>query len=319
MITDIAILIGRKGSKGFPNKNTKIVKNKAMCEYPLIAAKKVKSIKKIFVATDCEKIKKFTKKYDVEFIDRPKRLNSDTALGEDVYKYCYDEAKKILDKENIKIRYIVLLMANAPMINAKLINDGIKKLNKNKKADSAVTVSKYNMWSPIRARKVNTNGYLDPFIPFKNMKLKTINCDRDSQGDVYYADMLIGKRLFVIPKLLHVYGKIGPSVFAQNWHETPYVPHSDKRFINTNLGLIARVGSQMSILRGIKFFVESEFRGYGPVLRTDWNSDVQLINKFPFTEKEVDEHYRSYKGNNGVESLRNLVKESLRFGLKFNF
>ena len=141
----------------------------------------------------------------------------------------------------------------------------------------------------------------------------------DNRLDVYYADMLIGKRLFVIPKLLHVYGKIGPSVFAQNWHETPYVPHSDKRFINTNLGLIARVGSQMSILRGIKFFVESEFRGYGPVLRTDWNSDVQLINKFPFTEKEIDEHYRSYKGNNGVESLRNLVKESLRFGLKFNF
>tara|TARA_A100001035_G_scaffold263152_1_gene243459 strand:+ start:43 stop:780 length:738 start_codon:yes stop_codon:yes gene_type:complete len=211
MITDIAILIGRKGSKGFPNKNTKIVKNKAMCEYPLIAAKKVKSIKKIFVATDCEKIKKFTKKYDVEFIDRPKRLNSDTALGEDVYKYCYDEAKKILDKENIKIRYIVLLMANAPMINAKLINDGIKKLNKNKKADSAVTVSKYNMWSPIRARKVNTNGYLDPFIPFKNMKLKTINCDRDSQGDVYYADMSVS---VVKPKCIE---NIDTGLLPQKW------------------------------------------------------------------------------------------------------
>tara|TARA_B000000532_G_C18858467_1_gene402933 strand:- start:253 stop:1152 length:900 start_codon:yes stop_codon:yes gene_type:complete len=141
----------------------------------------------------------------------------------------------------------------------------------------------------------------------------------DNRLDVYYFDMLIGKRLFVIPKFLHVYGKIGPSVFAQNWHETPYIPYSDKRFINTNLGVVARVGTQISVLKGIKFFVDSEFRGYGPVLRSDWNSDVNLINKFPFTEKEIDEHYRSYKGNNGVESLQNLVKESLRFGIKFKF
>ena len=141
----------------------------------------------------------------------------------------------------------------------------------------------------------------------------------DNRLDVYYGDLLIGKRLFVIPKFLHVYGKIGPSIFAQSWHETPYIPHSDKKFINTNLGIVTRVGSQISVLRGIKFFIESEFRGYGPVLRSDWSSDVQLINKFPFTEKEIDEHYRSYKGNNGVESLQNLVKESLRFGLKFNF
>ena len=141
----------------------------------------------------------------------------------------------------------------------------------------------------------------------------------DNRLDVYYVDALIGKRLFVIPKLLHVYGKVGPSVFAQNWHERVFIPDSDKRFINTNLGIVARVGTQVSILKGIKFFVESEFRGYGPVLRTDWNSDVELINKFPFTEKEIDEHYRSYKGNNGVESLRSLVKESLRFGIKFKF
>ena len=141
----------------------------------------------------------------------------------------------------------------------------------------------------------------------------------DNRLDIYYTDILIGKRLFVIPKFLHIYGKLGPSVFAQNWHESPYIPNSDRSFINTNLGMVARVGTQVSALKGIKFFVETEFRGYGPVLSTDWNSDINLINKFPFTEKEIDDHYKSYRGNNGVESLQNLVKESLRFGIKFKF
>ena len=39
----IAILIGRKGSRGFPGKNTYKVLGRPLCEYPLMAAKKSKS------------------------------------------------------------------------------------------------------------------------------------------------------------------------------------------------------------------------------------------------------------------------------------
>ena len=54
----LAIMIGRKGSKGFPNKNIKKIFEKSVCEYPIIAAKKSKKINKIFVSTDCDNIKK---------------------------------------------------------------------------------------------------------------------------------------------------------------------------------------------------------------------------------------------------------------------
>ena len=38
--------------------------NQSVCEYPIIAAKKIlKKINKIFVSTDCDNIKKITKKY----------------------------------------------------------------------------------------------------------------------------------------------------------------------------------------------------------------------------------------------------------------
>ena len=53
-----------------------------------------------------------------------------------------------------------------------------------------VTVSSYNMWSPLRARKINDQGLLDPFVPFETFgDPSKLNCDRDSQGDVWFADM----------------------------------------------------------------------------------------------------------------------------------
>ena len=60
-------------------------------------------------------------------------------------------------------------MANSPTLNSKILDQAIKKLERNKKADSIVSVSKYNMWSPIRARKINDSGFLDPFIKFEKM------------------------------------------------------------------------------------------------------------------------------------------------------
>ena len=59
----IALMIGRAGSRGFPGKNTYKILGKPMCEYPLIAAKKSKFIKKIYTATDCKKIANISKKY----------------------------------------------------------------------------------------------------------------------------------------------------------------------------------------------------------------------------------------------------------------
>ena len=184
----VALMIGRAGSKGFPGKNTKKILKFKMCEYPLIAAKKSKYIKEIFVSTDCDRIKKISQKYKAKYIKRPKYLAEDEALGEDVFKHGYDEIKK--KYKNIKL--LVLLFANAPTINAKLIDKGIEILLKNKNYDSAVSVSIYNMWSPLRARKLDKKGLLKPFVPFKIFgDPKNLNCDRDSQGNVYFADMSV--------------------------------------------------------------------------------------------------------------------------------
>ena len=204
----VALMIGRKGSKGFPKKNTLKIFGKHLCEYPLIAAKKSKKISKIFISTDCPKIKKITKKYDPIFLKRPKSLATNAALGEEVFRDSYYRIKRIL--KNKKISMIVLLMANAGTINAKLINTGINILQKRKDFDSAVTTSVYNMWSPIRARSLK-KGQLVPFVPFKFMGGTKINCDRDAQGEVHYADMSAS---VVRPKCLE---NLDKGLLPQKW------------------------------------------------------------------------------------------------------
>ena len=185
-----ALMLGRAGSVTLPGKNILPVLGKKLCEYPLIAASKSKYIERIFVSTDCPIISQISKNYNASIIKRPVKLATHSALGEDAFRHGYFEIKKKLEAENKKIELMVLLFANAPTITNKLINEGVEILKKNSSLDSAVTTSIYNMWSPLRARKIDEDGTLKPFVPFETFgDPKTLNCDRDSQGNVYYADM----------------------------------------------------------------------------------------------------------------------------------
>ena len=58
-----AILIGRKGSTGFPGKNKYKYFGRPSFEYPLIAAHNSKYIEKIYVNSDIPEIQKFKKKF----------------------------------------------------------------------------------------------------------------------------------------------------------------------------------------------------------------------------------------------------------------
>ena len=103
-------MIGRAGSKGYPGKNIININGRKLCEYPLIAAKKSKLIYKTFVSTDCPIIKKISKKYKCELIDRPKQLSNSKSLGDHVFEHAYFEAKKRI---NQKIKYVILLFAKS--------------------------------------------------------------------------------------------------------------------------------------------------------------------------------------------------------------
>ena len=128
------------------------------------------------------------KKHKIEIIERPEYLCTHEALGEDAFKHGYEIIKESNKNENIE--YMVLLFCNAVTFLAEHIDKGINILKMDESFDSAVTVSKYNWYSPVRARKIDKDGSLKPFIPFENYPEDIdINCDRNTQGDVFFADM----------------------------------------------------------------------------------------------------------------------------------
>lgn len=207
---NIALIMGRKGSKGFQGKNLHPVLGNPLAYYPINAARKCPEIDKIYISTDDERLMELASANGVEVIKRPAELCTDAALGEHVYVHAYN-AIKDMNKDSA-IELVVLLMCNAPTVTSAAISEGIKILRDNAEYDSAVTVSKYNMWSPLRARAIGDDGLLHPFVPFETFgDPKNLNCDRDSQGDVWFADMGVS---IVRPRCLE---HIEEGLLPQKW------------------------------------------------------------------------------------------------------
>lgn len=185
-----ALMIGRAGSAGFPGKNIYPVLGRPLAAYPLMAARASCHVERLYVSTDSPEIMEIGRQYGAELIDRPADLATKSALGEDVFAHGYFEIKKRLATEGQEIELMVLLFANGATVTGALIDEGVETLRADASLDSAVTTSVYNMWSPLRARKLGEDGCLHPFVPFETFgDPATLNCDRDSQGDVYFADM----------------------------------------------------------------------------------------------------------------------------------
>jgi hypothetical protein len=153
------------------------------------AALKTTEINRNFISTDDPELIKLGREVGFDVIKRPDFLATAEALGDDTYKHGYDVISELIGE---KPELLVLMFCNAPTVRPEQISKGIDMLRKDALADSAVTVSRYNMYSPTRARRVDDSGTLQPYIPFKyHPELDKISCDRDSQGDVWFADVAV--------------------------------------------------------------------------------------------------------------------------------
>jgi len=203
----VGILIGREGSVGFPGKNICPVLGEPLMTYPLKAAYPI--VDEMVVSTDSDEIKEIAKRYKCRIIDRPQELCTETARAEDVFIHAYEYIKSI-PYISMQLEYLVLLMCNAPMITSKMIEEGIKVLRENPEYDSAVSVSRYNMFSPLRARRISDDGLLHPFVAHQYIPGE-LDSNRDTQGDCWFADMGVS---IVRPKCLE---NIEEGILPQKW------------------------------------------------------------------------------------------------------
>ena len=148
----IGLMIGKKSSSGVPGKNISLVKNRRLCEYGLLAAKESKYVNKVYVSTDCPTIKKSAYKYNAEIIDRPPELHDPETLTEDVLSHAHN----IITKKEGVFDFYVLLYANGGFVNGNLLDDAIEKIDKNQHYDSCVGTVSADMFTPIRAKRINS-------------------------------------------------------------------------------------------------------------------------------------------------------------------
>lgn len=207
-----ALLLGRAGSTAFPNKNLQPMLGRPLIAYPLLAARASRFVGPLYVSTDAEVIMAVGRQYGAEIIERPAELCTAAALGEDAFAHGYRVIRDRLSEEGKTVELVVLLFANAATITAAMIDQGIERLRADSTLDSAVSVSRYNMWSPLRARKLGADGCLHPMVPFEVFgDPSKLNCDRDSQGDVYFADMSVS---VVRPRCLE---HLAEGLLPQRW------------------------------------------------------------------------------------------------------
>lgn len=184
-----ALLLGRKGSEGLPGKNLWPVHGHPLAWYPLTAALKANTVDRVFMSTDDERLMDLARDNGADVIERPDYLCTTEALGEDAYGHGF---QVICERLGERPELMVLLFCNAATLLPETIDEGVRVLRENPTYDSAVTVSRYNMYSPVRARRINDDGLLEPFIPLERFSRDfVVSCDRNCQGDVWFADVSV--------------------------------------------------------------------------------------------------------------------------------
>lgn len=160
-----AFIPARGGSKNIKNKNIIPLAGKPLIYWTILACTGVKSIEKIFVSTDSDKIKKTVEAFgfkNVEVITRTPETATDTATSESVLlEFC----------KNHNFDKVIFLQVTSPFTVSKDLEGALKKLKK-EGADSLISaVRNYQfLWEengkPInynpqkRPRRQDWNGYM---------------------------------------------------------------------------------------------------------------------------------------------------------------
>lgn len=106
------IVPARKGSKGIPNKNTKLLNGKPLINYTLDYASKVSTgLDKVCITTDDNKVRELAKKYDFDILKRPSKLATDSSSMNDVVKHVIEK----YNRQGIFFKAFIILQPTSPV------------------------------------------------------------------------------------------------------------------------------------------------------------------------------------------------------------
>ena len=133
-MSDIALILAKKGSKGLPGKNLLIWKKKNSLEHTIEHLKKTKLFDKIYISTNCKIIGNIGKNLGCETIYRNDKLAKNSAYVKSVNHAC---------RQIKKFSTITIPMVVQPVRNFDIFKLMLNKLKKFK-LDSVVTVENFD-------------------------------------------------------------------------------------------------------------------------------------------------------------------------------
>lgn len=174
---NIAIITARAGSKSIKNKNVYPVHGKPMIAYPIEAAQAARRIEKVYVSTDGDEIARVAEKLGCEIIRRPEALAGDHVNHGDVIKHAVESV------DTPRLRNVVVLLGNTVMIDAELIDEGLRLLDERPDIDSVMSVWEAADDHPMRALEIH-DGVLRPY----GDPNRSVSTERQSYPPAYYYD-----------------------------------------------------------------------------------------------------------------------------------
>lgn len=179
----VALVFGRKNSRGVPGKNLWPILGRPLTQYPFLAAANATAVKRIYASTDDPEIARVGERFGAIWLPRPEDLANDRSLLEDAIAAAYRQAR---EKENRSIDMVVILLSNAATVPPGSIDEAAERLENDPSLDSAATVTRWNQYTPVRARVIQPSGLLGNYLP--DEEVARASCDRNTTGDIYFVD-----------------------------------------------------------------------------------------------------------------------------------
>ena len=184
-IKNVAFIPARGGSKEIPRKNLVELAGRHLIYYS-IASAQLSDVNEVWVSTDDTEIADVARTYGASVLFRPAELATDQSPS---------ELALLHFAENVAFDQVAFLQATSPLIDAKVINIGLRLLNS---YDSALTVSRntqfiwtdqgpnYDICNRPRRQEM-TPSYLETGGAFFTKRLNLMNSKNRISGRIGYV------------------------------------------------------------------------------------------------------------------------------------
>ena len=159
-INVLCSIAARAGSKGVPGKNSKLLNGEPLISYSIRTALESKYVSKVVVNTEDLTISQIAKEHgaDVPFVRGVKLSHDNTTLTEVTQNTLFEMAKL-----GHQYDAILQLSPTCPFISSISLDSAIQLMIEND-CDSVVSVKKIEHDHPYRAKEIDDNGIVSPFI-----------------------------------------------------------------------------------------------------------------------------------------------------------